>query len=88
MPTLLVVDMVKAVAFYERAGFGVRIDTDDSGDGGHGFALVDYDGQSVVDPVGRPPPARSVRLLSRSHDTASPLVPLAQSDYAVAYPSI
>lgn len=48
-PTLPVVDMAQAIAFYERAGFGVRIYTDDSGDGGNGFAFVDYDGQSVFD---------------------------------------
>jgi uncharacterized glyoxalase superfamily protein PhnB len=48
-PTMPVVDLPEAVAFYERAGFGVRIYTDDSGDGGDGFAFVDYDGQSVFD---------------------------------------
>ena len=48
-PTLPVVDMAEAVAFYERAGFGVRLYTDDSGDGGDGFAFVDYDGESVFD---------------------------------------
>ena len=46
--------MVKAVAFYKRAGFGVRIYTDDSGEGGHGFAFVDYDGRSVSDLDGAP----------------------------------
>lgn len=48
-PTLPVVDMEAAVAFYERAGFGVRIYSDDSGNGGDGFAFVDIDGQSVFD---------------------------------------
>lgn len=47
-PTLPVVDMIEAVAFYERAGFGVRIYSDE-GDTGEGFAFVDYDGQSVFD---------------------------------------
>jgi len=48
-PTLPVVDMAEAVAFYERAGFGVRMYGDDSSDGVEGFAFVDYDGQSVFD---------------------------------------
>lgn len=48
-PTLPVVDMAAAVAFYERAGFGVRPYTDDAGDGGDGFAFVDFDGESVFD---------------------------------------
>jgi predicted enzyme related to lactoylglutathione lyase len=48
-PTLPVVDMTEAVAFYELAGFGVRIYSDDEGDVGEGFAFVDYDGQSVFD---------------------------------------
>jgi len=48
-PTLPVVDMGAAAAFYERAGFGVRMYTDDNGDPGDGFAFVDYDGQSVFD---------------------------------------
>ncbi|MGH3450405.1 MAG: bleomycin resistance protein [Haloechinothrix sp.] len=48
-PTLPVVDLAEAVAFYERAGFGVRVYTDEHGDGGDGFAFVDYDGQSVFD---------------------------------------
>lgn len=39
----------RCLAFYERAGFGVRIYADDQGDGGDGFAFVDYDGQSVFD---------------------------------------
>jgi uncharacterized glyoxalase superfamily protein PhnB len=47
-PTLPVVDLAEAVAFYQRAGFGVRIYRDD-GDPGDGFAFVDYDGQSVFD---------------------------------------
>jgi catechol 2,3-dioxygenase-like lactoylglutathione lyase family enzyme len=48
-PTLPVRDMAESVAFYERAGFGVRIYTDDNGDTGDGFAFVDFDGQSVFD---------------------------------------
>ena len=47
--TLPVRDMADAVAFYERAGFGVRVYTDENGDGGDGFAFVDFDGQSVFD---------------------------------------
>jgi len=47
-PTLPVVDMGEAVAFYERAGFGVRIYNDDNGAPG-GFVFVDFDGQSVFD---------------------------------------
>ena len=41
--------MAEAIAFYERAGFGVRQYRDDEGDPGEGFAFVDYDGQSVFD---------------------------------------
>jgi uncharacterized glyoxalase superfamily protein PhnB len=48
-PTLPVVDMRAAVAFYERAGFGVRIYIDEHGEGGDGFAFVDFEGQSVFD---------------------------------------
>lgn len=48
-PTLPVVDIADAVAFYERAGFGVRVYSDDAGDEGDGFAFVDFDGQSVFD---------------------------------------
>lgn len=48
-PTLPVIDMAEAVAFYERAGFAVRIYTDDAGDPGEGFAFVESDGQSVFD---------------------------------------
>lgn len=48
-PTLPVVDMGDAVGFYERAGFGVRVYTDDNGEPGDGFAFVDFDGQSVFD---------------------------------------
>jgi uncharacterized glyoxalase superfamily protein PhnB len=48
-PRLPVVDMAEAKAFYERAGFVVRIYSDDGGDAGDGFAFVDYDGQSVFD---------------------------------------
>lgn len=48
-PALPVVNIAEAVAFYERAGFGVRVYSDDSGDEGDGFAFVDFDGQSVFD---------------------------------------
>lgn len=48
-PTLPVVDLGEAVAFYERAGFGVRRYHDDQGDDGGGFAFVEFDGQSVFD---------------------------------------
>lgn len=48
-PTLPVVDVRVAAAFYERAGFGVRIYRDDNGDEGEGFAFVEYEGQSVFD---------------------------------------
>lgn len=48
-PTLPVVNMAKAVVFYERAGFGVRTYIDDNGEPGEGFAFVDFDGQSVFD---------------------------------------
>ncbi|MEO6468153.1 MAG: hypothetical protein ABIP21_03570, partial [Acidimicrobiia bacterium] len=47
-PTLPVVDMVEAVTFYERAGFGVRQWFEEDGSPG-GFAFVDFDGQSVFD---------------------------------------
>ena len=47
-PTLPVVDLPEAVAFYEAAGFGVRIYHDENGNPG-GFAFVDFDGQSVFD---------------------------------------
>jgi uncharacterized glyoxalase superfamily protein PhnB len=53
-PTLPVADIAEAVAFYERAGFGVRIYRDEHGDGGEGFAFVDFDGQSVFDLDGIP----------------------------------
>lgn len=53
-PTLPVVDMDAAVAFYKRAGFGVRIYSDNSGNGGDGFAFVDVDGQGVFDLDGAP----------------------------------
>ncbi len=46
-PTLPVVNLAEAVAFYERAGFGVRVYEEN--DDGDGFAFVDYDGQSVFD---------------------------------------
>jgi hydroxymethylpyrimidine/phosphomethylpyrimidine kinase len=47
-PTLPVVDLPDAVAFYERAGCGVRVYRAGDGEPG-GFAFVDYDGQSVFD---------------------------------------
>ena len=47
-PTLPVIDLAEAVTFYERAGFGVRIYTDEKGNPGD-FAFVDFDGQSVFD---------------------------------------
>lgn len=37
-PTLPVVDLAESVAFYERAGLGVRVYSDEDGDGGDGFA--------------------------------------------------
>jgi uncharacterized glyoxalase superfamily protein PhnB len=48
-PTLPVVDMGEAAAFYERAGFDVRIYRDENGDPGEGFAFVEFDEQSVFD---------------------------------------
>jgi uncharacterized glyoxalase superfamily protein PhnB len=53
-PTLPVADIADAVAFYERAGFGVRIYRDEHGESGEGFAFVDFDGQSVFDLDGIP----------------------------------
>jgi len=47
-PILPVADMREAIAFYERAGFGVRIYNDGAG-AEPGFAFVDHDGQSVFD---------------------------------------
>lgn len=47
-PTLPVTDLPAASAFYERAGFGVRVYTGPDGQPG-GFAFVDFDGQSVFD---------------------------------------
>lgn len=47
-PMLPVADMAEAVAFYERAGFGVRVWSDGDGLPG-GYAFVDHDGQSVFD---------------------------------------
>jgi uncharacterized glyoxalase superfamily protein PhnB len=47
-PTLPVADLARAIGFYERAGFGVRVyNANDEPEGG--FAFVDYDGQSVFD---------------------------------------
>jgi uncharacterized glyoxalase superfamily protein PhnB len=48
-PTLPVGELGEAVAFYERAGFGVRVYEEDDQDPGEGFAFVDFDGQSVFD---------------------------------------
>jgi uncharacterized glyoxalase superfamily protein PhnB len=48
-PTLPVVNLADAVAFYERAGFGVRVYKENDDDPGDGFGFVDYDGQSVFD---------------------------------------
>ena len=45
-PTLPVLNLAKAVTFYERAGFGVRQWFETAGTPG-GFAFVDFDGQSV-----------------------------------------
>jgi predicted enzyme related to lactoylglutathione lyase len=42
------IDLAETVAFYERAGFGVRIDKDENGNLSD-FAFVDFDGQSVFD---------------------------------------
>ena len=47
-PTLPVVDMGEAVAFYERAGFEVRRYVDETGSPGD-FAFVTYEDQSVFD---------------------------------------
>ena len=47
-PILPVADMGEAIAFYERAGFGVRVYDDGTG-AEAGFAFVDHDGQSVFD---------------------------------------
>ena len=48
-PTLPVVELSDAVAFYERAGFGVRVYEEDEAEPGAGFAFVDFEGQSVFD---------------------------------------
>jgi catechol 2,3-dioxygenase-like lactoylglutathione lyase family enzyme len=48
-PTLPVSELRTAVAFYERAGFGVRVYGDDLDTPGEGFAFVDDDDQSVFD---------------------------------------
>ena len=53
-PTLPVADLREAVAFYEQAGFGVRIYDDGPDESGEGFAFVDVDGQSVLDLDGIP----------------------------------
>jgi hypothetical protein len=47
-PTLPVVELEEAKAFYERAGFNVRTYIDPEGQPG-GYAFVDFDGQSVFD---------------------------------------
>jgi uncharacterized glyoxalase superfamily protein PhnB len=48
-PTLPVAHLAKAIVFYERAGFGVRVYKENDDDPGAGFGFVDYDGQSVFD---------------------------------------
>jgi len=48
-PTLPVTELPAAVAFYERAGFNVRVYEEDPDTPGEGFAFVEYDGQSVFD---------------------------------------
>lgn len=53
-PTLPVRDMAEAIAFYERAGFGVRRYENPEEAPGTGFAFVDFDGQSVFDLDGIP----------------------------------
>jgi uncharacterized glyoxalase superfamily protein PhnB len=47
-PTLPVTGLEEAIAFYERAGFGVRVYAEPGGQPGD-FAFVDFDGQSVFD---------------------------------------
>lgn len=47
-PTLPVVSMNDAIAFYEHAGFSVRRYVDETGSPGD-FAFVEYDEQSVFD---------------------------------------
>ncbi len=47
-PTLPVTGLPEAVAFYERAGFGVRVYKGPEGEP-DGFAFVDFEGQSVFD---------------------------------------
>jgi hypothetical protein len=47
-PILAVADLGEATAFYEQAGFGVQVHTDEEGQPG-GFAFVDFDEQSVFD---------------------------------------
>lgn len=48
-PTLPVANIAEAADFYRRAGFGVRLYSDDAGSPADGFAFVDFDGQSVFD---------------------------------------
>ena len=48
-PTLPVADLAEAVAYYQRAGFGVRRYLDAPGDPGDGYAFVHVDGQGVFD---------------------------------------
>jgi catechol 2,3-dioxygenase-like lactoylglutathione lyase family enzyme len=47
-PTLPVAALAESIAFYERAGFGVRVYENETGAPGD-FAFVDYDEQSVFD---------------------------------------
>jgi len=72
-PTLPVADLAEAVAFYERAGFGVRLYDDGPDETGEGFAFVDFDGQSVFDLDGIPGLDRSANraacyLITRDAD--------------------
>ena len=46
--TLPVTDLPEAIAFYERAGFSVRVFTDEHDQPGD-FAFVEYDDESVFD---------------------------------------
>ena len=50
-PTLPVLNMDDAIAFYERAGFSVRRYVDETASPGD-FAFVEYDEQSVFDLAG------------------------------------
>ena len=95
-PTLPVVELGAAVAFYERAGFGVRVYRDEHGDGGEGFAFVDFDGQSVFDLDAAPgldPPANRAGCYlitddadawhARMLDAALPVSPLVDEPWGM-----